>query len=288
MARQALGRGLEALLPGAGGAPRAVGEDGVRDVPIASIGMNPAQPRNAFDAESLRGLAESIRRYGILQPLVVRKVDAGYELIAGERRLRAAAAAGLATVPVGVRGSGEQEQMELALVENVQRQDLTPLEEAGAYRRLIDEFGLTQESVAERVGKSRSAVANALRLLGLPDPVKALVERGTLSAGHARAVLAVDGAEEQIRFATELVERQVPKVEAERLAQAKRAPGTSRSGRRAVSRQDPNVRAVADRLTRVLGTRVRVVPRRKGGTIEIEYYSDGELDRLIDRLIGAD
>jgi ParB family chromosome partitioning protein len=178
--------------------------------------------------------------------------------------------------------------MEVALVENVQREDLTPLEEARAYRRLIEEFGLTQEDVAERVGKSRPTVANALRLLGLPDPVKALLESGALTAGHARAVLAVEGTEAQIGFARDLVEREVPKAEAERLAQARRSPTAPKRGRPSAVRQDPNVRAVADRLTRGLGTRVRIVPRRKGGAIEIEYYSNAELDRLIERLIGDD
>lgn len=258
------------------------------EVPIASIGVNPAQPRQAFDAEALAGLAASIRQHGVLQPLVVRRTDGGYELIAGERRLRAAAAAGLSTVPVVVRRSDERERMELALVENVQREDLTPLEEAAAYRRLIDEFGLTQEGVAERVGKSRPTIANALRLLGLPDPVKTLLESGALSAGHARAVLAVEGTEAQVRFARDLVERQVPKAEAERLVQARRSTRAPKRGRPAAPRQDPNVRAVADRLTSALGTRVRLTPRRKGGVIEIEYYSDAELERLIERLLGKD
>jgi len=276
------------LLPGPGPAPRAPeAAAGVVEVAILAIAVNPAQPRRAFHGEALASLADSIRRYGVLQPLVVRKTDDGYELIAGERRLRAAASAGLATVPVVVRGGNAQDRMEVALVENLQREDLTPLEEAGAYRQLIDEFGLTQEAVAERVGKSRPAVANSLRLLGLPDPVKALLEDGALTAGHARAVLSIDGADAQIQFANELVQRQVPKVEAERLAQAKRpVPARKARGSRVVTRQDPNVRAVADRLTSGLGTRVRIVPRRKGGVIEIEYYSNDELDRLIERLVG--
>jgi ParB family chromosome partitioning protein len=287
MTRQALGKGLEALLPGTGTAPKRLDEEaGPVEVPIASIGVNPAQPRHAFRAETLAGLAESIRRYGILQPLLVRRTEGGYELIAGERRLRAAGAAGLTTVPVVVRGGDEQARMELALVENLQREDLTPLEEAAAYRRLIDEFGLTQEAIADRVGKSRPSVANSLRLLGLPDPVKALLDSRALSAGHARAVLSVEGRDAQVQFARDLVQRQVPKTEAERLARAKR-PGTARArGGTASARQDPNLRAVADRLTRSLGTRVRVQPKRKGGSIQIEYYSNAELERLIGRLVG--
>ena len=292
MARRALGRGLEALLPRSGGAVasppvEAPGDD--REVPITAIGLNPAQPRQMFDPEALAGLAESIRQFGVLQPLLVRSTSAGYELIAGERRLRAAAMAGLARVPVVVRESDELERMELALVENLQREDLGPLEEAAAYRRLMDEFGLTQETVAQRVGKSRPAVANALRLLGLPESVKEMVDHGELSAGHARAVLAVEGADAQLRFARDLVERQISKAEAEKLVQAKRpASGAAKRGRPARVREDPNVRSVADRLTRSLGTRVRIVPRRKGGAIEIEYYSNEELDRLISRLTRGD
>jgi len=175
--------------------------------------------------------------------------------------------------------------MELALVENLQREDLTPIEEASAYRLLMDEFGLTQEAVASRVGKSRPAVANALRLLGLPDVVKAMVERGELSAAHARSVLTIEGGDARIRFARDLVERGVPKSGAERLAQARRTGKSERgrgSGRKA--KEDPNARSVADRLTRALGTKVRVSPRRRGGVIEIEYYSNEELDRLLARI----
>jgi ParB family chromosome partitioning protein len=197
--------------------------------------------------------------------------------------LRAAVAAGLAEVPVVVREADPRERMELALIENLQREDLSPLEEATAYRHLMDEFGLTQDEIAGRVGKSRPAIANALRLLTLPEAVKAQVEAGELSAGHARAVLSVD-AGEQVDFARELVENKVPKSEAERLAASRRPKGRGqRAGRpvRGGLALDPNWRAAADGLTRALGTRVRLGKRGRGGTIEIEFYSDAELDRLI-------
>jgi ParB family chromosome partitioning protein len=278
--RKALGKGLEALFPGpvAGVAPSTP----ATNVPIADIVPNPEQPRRAFDEEALAGLADSIRRHGLLQPLVVRRVGLGYELVAGERRLRAARRAGLTSVSVVVRETDPDERLELALIENVQREDLTPLEEAEAYRQLIDGHGFTQEEVAERVGKSRPTVTNALRLLGLPDAVKAQLENGELSAGHARAVLAVEGAGAQVAFAREIVQRRLSKSDAEKLVMARRPAPAKRRTREAPG--DLHLRALADELTRALGTRVRITRRARGGTIEIEFYSDPELDRLTDRL----
>jgi ParB family chromosome partitioning protein len=257
---------------------------------VTSISVNPLQPRQHFDESALTELAASIQRHGVLQPLVVRRAGAGFELIAGERRLRAAKAIGLTEVPVVLREADAIGRTEIALIENLQREDLGPLEEAAAYRGLIDDFGLTQEDVAQRVGKSRSSVANSLRLLGLPGPVKAQLESGALSAGHARAVLTIEGADEQIRFARELVDRQVPKADAERIASARRVAPKVGGRKRAAERRgsvDPNVRAVTDQLTSALGTRVRIVSKRRGGRIEIEYYSNEELERLLERLIGT-
>jgi ParB family transcriptional regulator, chromosome partitioning protein len=285
--RKALGRGLEALLPGGsvveGGPPPA------RDrVPLAEVRPNPEQPRRHFDEAALESLADSIRRRGLLQPLVVRRTADGYELIAGERRLRAAARAGLEFVPVVIREADPHERLELALIENVQRENLTPLEEAEAYRQLIDRYGLTQEQVAQAVGRSRPAVTNALRLLGLPDAVKAQLDGGDLTAGHARAVLSVDGETARIEFARELVADGATKDEAERRAQARRS-GAPRPQRETARRStDPHWRAIAEDLTRSLGTRVRVHPRARGGTIEIEFYSDPELARLVERVRGPE
>jgi ParB family chromosome partitioning protein len=215
----------------------------------------------------------------------VRRVPNGYELIAGERRLRAAQRAGLESVPVVVREADPQERLELALIENLQRENLTALEEAEAYRHLIDVHGLTQEQVAQAVGKSRPAVANALRLLALPEAVKAQLEGGQLTAGHARAVLSIGDAGAQVDFAREIADEGVTKGEAERRARARRSTPATRAAHR--RNDDPHWRAIAEELTRTLGTRVRVTPRTRGGSIEIEFYSEPELARLLDRLRGG-
>lgn len=284
--RKALGRGLEALLPGGGPADPVAP---VRDrVSIDEIRPNPDQPRRHFDEAALESLAASIRTRGLLQPLVVRRVAGGFELIAGERRLRAAQRAGVDSVPVVVRDAGPQERLELALIENVQRENLTALEEAEAYRHLIDVHGMTQDEVAQAVGRSRPAVANALRLLALPDAVKAQLEGGELSAGHARAVLSIGGADAQVEFAKELAADRVPKREAERRAQVRRTAAGRRGPRQRHGAEDLQLRSVADELTRTLGTRVRVIPRAKGGVIEIEFYSEAELTRLVDLLRGPE
>jgi ParB family chromosome partitioning protein len=286
--RKALGRGLEALLPGA---PPAATPPPVRadvpktTVPLREIIANPDQPRRHFDAQALAALAESIRLHGLLQPIVVRRTSTGYEVIAGERRLRAATQVGLDEVPVVIRDADPQARLELALIENLQREDLSPLEEAEAYRHLIDVYGMTQEEIARQVGKSRPAIANALRLLSLPDAVKVQLESGELSAGHARAVLAVEGATEQVEFARDIATRKIPKSEAEKIAAARKTK-PSRRTQTAPASQDPHWHAVAEELTRALGTRVRLTSKARGGSIEIEFYSDAELDRLIDRLRG--
>src|SRR5436309_10155265 len=222
--RKALGKGLEALFPAPEERRAAAAAPSELAVPVHEIVPNPEQPRRHFDDEALGLLADSIRRHGLLQPLVVRRIAGRYELIAGERRLRAARRAGLERVPVIVREARAEDRLELALIENVQRENLTPLEEAEAYRHLIDAHGLTQEKIAARVGKSRPAITNTLRLLGLPDAVKAQLESGELTAGHARAVLAIEGVAEQVSFAREIVTRHLTKSEAERLVPRRRAP----------------------------------------------------------------
>jgi ParB family chromosome partitioning protein len=279
--RRALGRGLDALFPSA---PSAPADGGALEIPVDEVVPNAAQPRRHFDEESLGTLADSIRRHGLLQPIVVRRAAQGYELIAGERRLRAAIRAGLATVPALVRAADPEQRLELALIENLQREALSPLEEAEAYRHLVDDFGLTQDDVARQVGKSRPAVANALRLLGLPEAVKVRLESGELSAGHARAVLAVEGADAQVRFARDIVERKLSKNDAERVASA---GGRGRPPARKAPPGDLHLRAVAEELTRGLGTRVRISRRARGGVVEIEFYSDGELDRIVVQLRAA-
>ena len=273
--RKALGRGLRALIA----APEELSPDLERSnhatsLPVDAIQSNPYQPREVFEDRAIDELAESIRKQGLLQPLLVRRADDGYQLIAGERRLRAAQRAGLSEVPVTLRVADDRESLELALVENLQREDLNPVEEAHAYRRLSTEFELTQEDIAAKIGKSRSAVANTLRLLSLPAEVLRQVQAGALSAGHARSILGIQSPSAQIELARELVRQGLSVRDTERRAR-------KQTGREVeIDRQ-----AVEDKLTRTLGTRVRLQPNKDGsGRIEIEYYSLTELNGLVDRL----
>ncbi len=272
--RRALGRGLGALIP-------STYEDDERgrdtSVPLATIRANPMQPRQAFSDPGIEELAESIRQKGILQPLLVRRVNGGFELIAGERRLRAAQRLGLEQVPVIIRDASDGEMLEMALIENIQRENLNPLEEGRAYRRLMDEFHLTQEDVATRVGKDRSTVANTVRLLQLPAEVQAQIEQGTLSAGHARALVAAPSPAAQIQLAQEVVTKRLSVRQTEQMVKQHSRPLAG-----------PELAAAEQRLTEYLGTRVRVLHARNGsGKIHIDYYSLEELNGIIDRLSGA-
>jgi len=269
--RRALGRGLGALIPSVAPAEEKTVET---VVPLAAIQPNPHQPRQRFVDAAIDELAESIKQKGILQPLLVRRVGSGYELIAGERRLRAAQRLGLKEVPINIREADDGEMLELALIENIQRENLNPLEEARAYRQLMQEFRLTQEEIATRVAKDRSTIANTLRLLQLPDEIKAEIEHGTLSAGHARTLLGLDEHKAKLALAREIVSRRLTVRQAEQLAK-----------RHARPLADIEQRAAEQRLTEALGTKVRVLPRRNGsGKIEIEYYSLDGLNGLLDRL----
>jgi ParB family chromosome partitioning protein len=268
--RRALGRGLGALIP-------STYQEDKSDqsyVPLTSIQPNPLQPRQAFDEAAIAELAESIRQKGILQPLLVRRVNGGYELIAGERRFRAAQRLGMDQVPVTIRDCADGEMLEMALIENIQRENLNPLEEARGYRRLSDEFKLTQDEIAKRVGKDRSTVANTLRLLQLPQEIQREIERGALSAGHARALINVGSEAAKIKLAREVLARRLTVRDTEKLAKRQLRPVA-----------DVELRAAEHRLTEALGTRVRLHTRRGGaGKIEIEYYSLEGLNALIDRL----
>jgi ParB family chromosome partitioning protein len=292
--RQALGRGLAALIPGAKlpEAPAAApapgrGSDGLRTVAIEDVHPSPGQPRKQFDDARLDELAASIKAQGIIQPLVVRlREGGGYELIAGERRWRAAQRAGLHEVPAVVRDVAEKAAFEMALVENLQREDLNPIEEAQGFQRLVEEFGYTQEALATRVGKDRSTVANALRLLRLPDGVRGLVTEGRLSMGHARALLGLDSVDAIERLARRIVARElsVRQVEAlvkrERDGQGEGAPPTP------PERPSSSARDLADRLSRALGTRVRVVEDGPGkGHLEVAYHSLDQLDAVLARIL---
>jgi ParB family chromosome partitioning protein len=252
-------------------------------VDIEKISPGRAQPRRHFDEDALAELADSIRANGILQPLLVTETHGRYELIAGERRLRAAARAGLATVPVIVRRDVDTDSLlEMALVENVQREDLTPIEQARGYQRLIDEHGYTQERLAQRVGKSRAAVTNALRLLKLPREVCELVDDGSLSEGHARALLGLRTAAQQIRLAGRIARKGWSVRQTEELV--RRLQDTAPSARPVSSPVATAMHAVEQSLGRALGTKVRLKGGAARGRIEIEFYSQDELDRLIERL----
>mgnify|MGYP005839081601 CR=1 FL=1 len=272
MQRKGLGRGLSALIP--------AGEEPMKvvDVAIDEVFPNPRQPRRRFDEAALAELADSIKEHGLLQPVIVRRVGAGYELVAGERRLRAAKEAGLKRIPAIIRGTSDSESLALALVENLQRENLDAIEEARALRRLIDDFGMRQEELARMVGKSRSAIANSLRLLSLPDSIQSLVQLGAITAGHARAVLSLDKEEEQLKLVQRISERGLSVRQAEALA---RKWNTSRSKAAGYEEKDEIARAIA----RSLGARVAVRVYKEGkGRIEIRFSSLDELERLKRRL----
>jgi len=279
--KKGLGRGLSALIPSAS-EPRA--ESRLNSVPlevsVERITPSPFQPRRAFDEAKIAELAASIRNQGIIQPLVVRSKDDGFELIAGERRWRAAMKAGLAHVPVVIREASDHEALQLALVENLQREDLNPIEEANGYRRLQEEFHWSQEEMAEKVAKSRPAIANALRLLSLPVEVQQEVSAGNVPAGQARALLGLQNEALMISACREVIAKGLSTRETEKMV---RHLVTGRKRRRATVATDPDLKTIIEELQRVLGTRVRLIPkpRTNKGRIEIEYYTLPDLERII-------
>jgi ParB family chromosome partitioning protein len=275
----ALGRGLSALIPQRAGANAAI-----LDVPLNRVVPNPYQPRRHVDDGPLQELAASIREHGVLQPVLVTETLDGYQLIAGERRVRAARLAGLERIPAVVRQLADRNQLEVALVENVQRADLDAIDEATAYRQLIDEFGMTQEAVADRVGKARTTIANTLRLLDLHPEVQAAIAEGRITQGHGRALggLPVEG---QARVLRSLVEQDLSVRQTEELVRRVREPRVA--AQRAEVRLDADLERVEEELRHSLGTKVSLSRSRKGGRIVIEYYSDEELGRLYERLIGG-
>jgi ParB family chromosome partitioning protein len=277
-----LGRGLAALIP-----TTSTGVSTSRELPVAAIRPHPDQPRRTFDEEELQQLAHSIAAYGVLQPIVVTEQGGQYTLIAGERRLRAAAMAGLQTIPVIIRTAKEEEQLELALVENLQRADLNAVDEGRAYQHLMDAFGLTQERVAERVGRSRPSVANTLRILETSPRVQQAVIDGTLSAGHARALAALaDHAQQEALLAT-ILARGLSVRQAEGLVAVATDGLASRRSERARG-VDPDVQRMEAQVREALGTKVTITPGRRGGRITITWFDDEDLGRLIDRLTALD
>jgi ParB family transcriptional regulator, chromosome partitioning protein len=269
--RYGLGRGLEALIP------RGDRDAGTVEVPLDRLGRNPHQPRSRFDDEELAELAASIVEHGVIQPIVVRSGgDGGYELIAGERRVRAARQAGLTSIPAVVRDSSNEETLELALVENVQRADLNAIEEATAYRELIDRFGLTHEEVAQRVGKSRVAISNALRLLDLASETRAAIVSGAISEGHGRALAAITVHELQRAVLQVVLQRHLSVRQTEELVRRRRGQGP---GRIRVP-LTPDLQDLEAQLRGLLATKVGIARSRRGGRLVIEFYSDEELDRI--------
>jgi ParB family transcriptional regulator, chromosome partitioning protein len=277
--RKALGKGLGALLPSV---PAGSAEKTYMDLPIDEITPNQYQPRTNFNEESLNELAQSIKSDGVIQPVIVRRSGTGYELITGERRWRAAKRAGLRTIPAVVRDVSEFRTLEWALIENIQRQDLNPLEEATAYASLIDDFHLTQEELAQRVGKDRSSIANYLRLLKLPVEIKKKIERNELTMGHARALISLDKAKDQLELANRIIAEQLNVRQVESLIRSgKPAKKKTRAGSGSTP-QDPNVRAAQQKLQEYLGTKVSIGTAK----IEIYYENPDDLIRIYEKLIG--
>jgi ParB family chromosome partitioning protein len=278
--RSGLGKGLDALIPT--GQKSTAGEGGITQIPVESIQRNPRQPREKFDLEELENLAASIREHGVIQPLIVSPGKNGiYTLIAGERRLQAARKAGLKTVPVVIRHATDQQLLELALIENVQRADLNPIEEAEAYYHLAKEFKMSHETIAARVGKSRVAVTNTMRLLDASAAVKQALVDGRITEGHARALLALPTAKAQENLLNQIINLDLSVRQTEALAS--RLSGRKPSGKRRSS-TSPDITDVERRLRSSLGTKVTLKHGKKGGTVTIYYYSDEELDSLLQKL----
>ena len=278
--RPALGRGLSALIPDTPApAPQAPAPERALEVDSDLLRPNKFQPRTQMDDERIEDLARSIRSNGIIQPIVVRNVEGGYEIVAGERRWRASQRAGLLKVPVVVRDIPEERLLAAALIENIQREDLNPIEEATAYRRLADEFHLTQDQIADAVGKDRSSIANYVRLLKLPQDVREHVASGALSMGHARAILGLSDEASQLRVARDVIARALSVRETEALVKKAGHPveKTERT-------KDVHTRAAEERLRFALGTRVRIERRGKAGRIEIDFTNEDELQRLFEHL----
>ncbi|HEY6552782.1 MAG TPA: ParB/RepB/Spo0J family partition protein [Vicinamibacteria bacterium] len=276
--RKALGKGLSALLPEPEEPLRTT--ESTTEAAVGQLQPNPFQPRTLMDPGRLEELSASIRESGIVQPILVRRMGAGYQIIAGERRWRAAQQAGLATVPVTVREVADDRLLEFALIENIQREELGPLEEAQAFQRLQQDLGLTQEEVARKVGRDRSTVANSLRLLRLPQEARELLASGRLEAGHARALLAVDNAADLIGLAREAARKGLSVREVERRVASMRAPATRKE-----SRKDANTRAAEERLRSALGARVEISRRGRGGALRISFAGEADLNRLFELLL---
>jgi ParB family chromosome partitioning protein len=289
--RTGLGKGLDALIPPTKISPTSDANDvnanednQVREIAVTAIGPNPHQPRSRFDADDLADLAASIQEHGIIQPLILTRASTpgSYTLIAGERRLMAAKQVGMETVPAILRTSNEQERLEIALIENVQRSDLSPLETAAAFHQLSEEFNLSHSEIAKRVGKSRVAITNTLRLLNLPPRVQQALQLKKVSEGHARALLALPNAQAQSAALQTILDKGLNVRQTEELVNKFRGEKPIRKPK---PESVPEIKALEERLRSSLGTKVNLKHGRKGGTITIHYYSDEELDGLLNRFL---
>ena len=284
MNKKGLGRGLQALLPSIT-KEEPVGQEKIIEIPVKDIRVNKHQPRHTFDQEKLNELAVSIQEHGVVQPIIVRNDEDGkYELVAGERRWRACQLIGVKRIPAIVKQLSEKETSEIALIENIQREDLNPIEEAAAYRTLMAEYGLTQEELSKRVGKSRPFIANIVRLLSLSEPVKHMVLQGLISSGHARTLLTLPRVKEQEEVARKIAlkglsVRQTEQTVKDLLAVKVRV-------KKKVTGEDPVIKELEERLRSKLSTKVRIKRGKRSGRIEIEYYGDDELQRLMETLLG--
>lgn len=292
---KALGKGLHALLPGRGSAPAAApalapAEGAVAQMPISQVRPNPNQPRRDFDEQALLELAQSIERDGIIQPIVVRKMDAqDYQIIAGERRWRAATIAKLTAVPVIVREADDEKVLELAIIENIQREDLNPIELAIAFERMASELGLSHEEIGQKTGKDRVTITNSIRLLQLPPALQELVSSDKIKPGAARALLKLPSEKIQMEVAERCIQEGWSVRQIEEYTKPVKEPGDEIVARKEKNAKplDPNVRAAIGDLERVLGTRVRIMEKKKGkGMIEVEYYSEEDLDRIYSLIVG--
>ncbi|MCC7344603.1 MAG: ParB/RepB/Spo0J family partition protein [Deltaproteobacteria bacterium] len=283
---RALGKGLASLIPRAGAQTAPAPSEGYFPCPIDDILPSRGQPRKIFSKQALEELAASIQEQGVIQPLIVRRMEGGkYELIAGERRLRAAKLAGLATVPVVVSSAAPEQVLELALIENIQREDLNPIEEALAYKELGDRYRFTQEEIARRVGKERSSITNALRLLTLPEEIRGDIIEGRLSMGQARALLAIEDDDLKIKVKKRILSEGLSVREVERLSQEVKS-GVKVERRVQTKLSDPQLTFIEQEMTKILGTKVKIKARGAKGKVVIDYYSSEDLDRIFNAIIG--
>lgn len=287
MSKKGLGRGLQALLPTVEKVDKNDTDEKIFEILLSDIKLNKNQPRSTFDEEKLKELALSIKEHGVVQPVIVRPIETGkFELVAGERRWRACQMVGLARIPAIVRKLNQKETSEIALIENIQRENLNPIEEGAAYKTLMDEYGLTQEELSKRVGKSRPFIANTVRLLALPETVKKMVVQGTISAGHARSLLAISKSRDQEAVAQKIASKGLTVRQTEK--EVKAFLTEKKAGSKASLKADPNVTDLEDKLKKKFSTRVYIKRGKKSGRIEIEYYGAEELQRLLEVLLGEE